>query len=186
MFKMLSCATSYRLALLVRAVAHVAEPTAVLASGQAEPGLLQGLLSGGARTTEAAKAAWSSLVSPGDTVIDATCGNGHDTLALARLVGPRGCVIAMDIQASHAAELTHPGWLASSQMVHYVQYMAYMDIHASCLQAEAIGSTEQRLQQHLPPEQMPRLRLLRACHSDMQACESCAGCSAVFIRITPL
>ena len=37
-------------------------------------------------------------VKPGDTVIDGTMGNGHDTLALAKLVGPEGTVIAFDIQ----------------------------------------------------------------------------------------
>ena len=37
-------------------------------------------------------------VKPGDTVIDGTMGNGHDTLALAKLVGPEGKVIAFDIQ----------------------------------------------------------------------------------------
>lgn len=35
---------------------------------------------------------------PGDTVIDATAGGGVDTLALAELVGPAGCVYAFDIQ----------------------------------------------------------------------------------------
>jgi len=37
-------------------------------------------------------------VQPGDTVIDATVGNGHDTLLLARLVGDAGKVIGFDIQ----------------------------------------------------------------------------------------
>lgn len=37
-------------------------------------------------------------VNVGDTVIDGTMGNGHDTLALAKLVGPEGKVIAFDIQ----------------------------------------------------------------------------------------
>ncbi|QYR22832.1 methyltransferase domain-containing protein [Paenibacillus sp. sptzw28] len=37
-------------------------------------------------------------VSPGDTVVDATCGNGVDTQFLAELVGPRGLVYAFDIQ----------------------------------------------------------------------------------------
>ena len=83
-------------------MAQVAELAAAAVGGQQQPGLLQGLLAGGARTTEAAKAAWASLLSPGDTVVDATCGNGHDTLALARLVGPHGCVIAMDIQVGTA------------------------------------------------------------------------------------
>lgn len=34
----------------------------------------------------------------GDTAIDATAGNGHDTLFLARLVGNSGRVLAFDIQ----------------------------------------------------------------------------------------
>lgn len=38
------------------------------------------------------------VVKEGDTVIDATCGNGHDTLFLAGLVGNSGKVYAFDIQ----------------------------------------------------------------------------------------
>ncbi|TFJ92827.1 class I SAM-dependent methyltransferase [Lentibacillus salicampi] len=34
----------------------------------------------------------------GDTVIDATCGNGHDTVFLSRLVGDEGHVFGFDIQ----------------------------------------------------------------------------------------
>lgn len=37
-------------------------------------------------------------VSAGNTVIDATMGNGHDTLFLANLVGEKGKVFAFDIQ----------------------------------------------------------------------------------------
>lgn len=37
-------------------------------------------------------------VRPGDTVVDATVGNGHDTLFLAKLVGPGGKVYGFDIQ----------------------------------------------------------------------------------------
>ncbi|MCQ6559041.1 class I SAM-dependent methyltransferase [Paenibacillus mendelii] len=37
-------------------------------------------------------------VHSGDTVIDATCGNGVDTQFLAERVGPRGAVYAFDIQ----------------------------------------------------------------------------------------
>ena len=37
-------------------------------------------------------------VRPGDRVADATCGNGHDTLLLAQLVGPGGRVWGFDIQ----------------------------------------------------------------------------------------
>lgn len=39
-----------------------------------------------------------NVVNPGDLVVDATMGNGHDTLFLANLVGPTGLVLAYDIQ----------------------------------------------------------------------------------------
>ena len=39
------------------------------------------------------------VVQSGDTVIDATLGNGHDTVMLAELVGEAGHVIGFDIQA---------------------------------------------------------------------------------------
>lgn len=38
-------------------------------------------------------------VEEGDTVIDATVGNGNDTLLLAEIVGPEGRVIGFDIQS---------------------------------------------------------------------------------------
>lgn len=52
-----------------------------------------------------AKKYWQKLVLPGDLVIDATCGNGHDTLFLAQLALKEGCekpgaIIAMDMQRS--------------------------------------------------------------------------------------
>lgn len=50
------------------------------------------------KTTEWAMEIVSRYVTEGDTVIDATMGNGRDTLALARLVGSTGRVIAFDIQ----------------------------------------------------------------------------------------
>ncbi|MCC5812579.1 MAG: methyltransferase domain-containing protein [Ectothiorhodospiraceae bacterium] len=37
-------------------------------------------------------------IAPGDTVLDATVGNGHDTLFLAERVAPGGCVWGLDIQ----------------------------------------------------------------------------------------
>lgn len=39
----------------------------------------------------------------GDRAVDATCGNGHDTLLLARLVGPTGKVWAFDVQSAALA-----------------------------------------------------------------------------------
>ena len=43
------------------------------------------------------------VVQPGDTVIDATLGNGHDTHMLAELVGATGHVIGFDIQPEAVA-----------------------------------------------------------------------------------
>ncbi len=48
----------------------------------------------------------AGMVEPGDTVVDATCGNGHDTLFLAELVGKTGKVIGFDIQPI-AIDSTH-------------------------------------------------------------------------------
>jgi len=40
---------------------------------------------------------WKLLLLPTDTVVDATCGNGKDSLFLARLI-PEGILIALDVQ----------------------------------------------------------------------------------------
>lgn len=45
-----------------------------------------------------------NFVRDGQRVVDATCGNGHDTLLLARLVGARGHVWGFDIQLQAIAE----------------------------------------------------------------------------------
>jgi ubiquinone/menaquinone biosynthesis C-methylase UbiE len=44
------------------------------------------------------KSLLEQTVANGDWVIDATAGNGHDTLFLAQLTGPNGKVFAFDIQ----------------------------------------------------------------------------------------
>ena len=50
------------------------------------------------RPTEMAHLILQRHIRDGDTVIDATAGNGHDTLFLARAVGETGHVHAIDIQ----------------------------------------------------------------------------------------
>jgi SAM-dependent methyltransferase len=45
-----------------------------------------------------------SFVRDGHSAVDATCGNGHDTLLLARLVGIRGHVWGFDIQRQAVEE----------------------------------------------------------------------------------
>ena len=61
-------------------------------------------------------------VMPGDTVIDATVGNGHDTLFLARLVGREGLVYGFDIQQvaleRTAARLQEAGLQDRVQLIH--------------------------------------------------------------------
>lgn len=42
------------------------------------------------------------VMQPGDTVVDATCGNGWDTLYMAQSVGPSGRVFGLDIQVRAA------------------------------------------------------------------------------------
>lgn len=45
-----------------------------------------------------AKELVQEVLEPGEVAVDATAGNGHDTVFLARLVGPQGRVWAFDIQ----------------------------------------------------------------------------------------
>ena len=47
---------------------------------------------------EEAHALVSAKIRPGDAAVDATVGNGHDTLFLAQCVGPKGKVIGFDVQ----------------------------------------------------------------------------------------
>lgn len=41
---------------------------------------------------------WGKYLFPGAIALDATAGNGHDTVILCRIVGPQGQVVAMDVQ----------------------------------------------------------------------------------------
>lgn len=50
------------------------------------------------RLTEQAQTLVREVVKPGDSVIDATAGNGHDTCFLAEAVGKNGRVVAFDVQ----------------------------------------------------------------------------------------
>lgn len=66
---------------------------------------------------------WQSLLSPGDMVVDATCGNGHDTLFLAQqVITPikQGRVIGMDVQeaAIHQTQALIRQHMPPSQLNH--------------------------------------------------------------------
>lgn len=52
------------------------------------------------RLTRLAHELAKEIVSPGDRAVDATAGNGHDTLFLAKCVGADGKVWAFDVQAA--------------------------------------------------------------------------------------
>ncbi len=58
----------------------------------------------------------SSHLKPGDTVVDATVGNGHDTVFLAQGVGPTGKVYGFDIQE---IALEMAGFLIKSKKCHH-------------------------------------------------------------------
>jgi ubiquinone/menaquinone biosynthesis C-methylase UbiE len=45
------------------------------------------------------------LVAPGTTVVELGCGSGPFTIALAKMVGPSGCVIAADVQPAMLAKV---------------------------------------------------------------------------------
>ncbi len=55
------------------------------------------------RLTELAHLQLEAQLAPGDCAIDATAGNGYDTVKLAELVGRDGQVIAIDLQAEAIA-----------------------------------------------------------------------------------
>lgn len=65
------------------------------------------------RPTELLHILLENEIAAGDFVIDATAGNGHDTVFLAKVVGEMGRVLAIDIQqqaiASTAARLESEG-----------------------------------------------------------------------------
>ena len=55
------------------------------------------------RLTDRAHDAVRAALRPGDLAVDATAGNGHDTVFLATAVGPAGRVIAFDTQPAAIA-----------------------------------------------------------------------------------
>ena len=69
-----------------------------------------------------AREALDRAIHPGDTVIDATMGNGHDTQFLCEKVGPSGRVFAFDIQEqavrSTEARLLEAGLSGRAVLIH--------------------------------------------------------------------
>jgi ubiquinone/menaquinone biosynthesis C-methylase UbiE len=73
-----------------------------------------------------------AVIQPGDLVIDATAGNGHDTLFLAECVGGGGKVLAFDVQEAalvSACQRIETAGLAG-QVVFSQESHERMDLHA--------------------------------------------------------
>lgn len=77
---------------------------------------------------------------PGDAVLDATAGNGHDTLFLARLVGGTGHVWAFDVQGTAVLETRRRLG------------------EAGVLQATVLHAGHETMREHVPVEFHGRLR----------------------------
>ncbi len=80
----------------------------------------------------------SEVVRPGDAVVDATAGNGNDTLLLARLVAPTGIVYALDIQPealTATRELIHQHHLDGIVKLQLTDHLHMADVVESPLRA---------------------------------------------------
>jgi ubiquinone/menaquinone biosynthesis C-methylase UbiE len=82
------------------------------------------------RPTALAQEILRPLIRPGDLVIDATAGNGHDTAFLAECVGPDGGVLAFDVQeAALVAARARVGDVAWVEFLH--ESHGNMNAHAA-------------------------------------------------------
>lgn len=139
----------------------------------------------GARITRGAHHAWTQFVVLGDTVVDATCGNGYDTLFLASLVGPHGRVFAFDIQVGrspygdacpfHVSLLPHckAALMIIKRSRQWKQHAQGCSSHADVLirvhsQETAIRSTKYVVGKGLPAGKLPEMVYLQKCHSTLQ------------------
>jgi 16S rRNA C1402 N4-methylase RsmH len=93
------------------------------------------------RLTDIAQQAWLPYLRPGSWAIDATAGNGNDTLFLAKAVSPGGHVFAFDIQEpairATARRLETAGFLSTVSLIR--ESHAAMRAHLPC-------SAERRIQ----------------------------------------
>ena len=88
------------------------------------------------RLTELVHRYLSTQLRPGDRAIDATSGNGHDTLHMAKLVGSIGRIIAIDIQKTAIAATSVR--LEANDCLQQVEL--FLDDHSRALQS--LGLTQ--------------------------------------------
>lgn len=110
---------------------------------------------------------WEQLLQPTDTAIDATCGNGHDTLKLAILL-PQGTVIGLDLQKNaiektkqlltgqtanihlyHQSHATFPEWILPGTVSLIVYNLGYLPGSDKVIKTQG-SSTLLSLQAALP------------------------------------
>eukprot|EP00271_Cylindrocystis_brebissonii_P020267 TRINITY_DN6643_c0_g1_i1.p1 TRINITY_DN6643_c0_g1~~TRINITY_DN6643_c0_g1_i1.p1 ORF type:complete len:287 (-),score=11.68 TRINITY_DN6643_c0_g1_i1:442-1302(-) len=115
----------------------------------------------GHKTTTLAHQLWRQVVTPGDLVVDATCGNGHDTLAMA-LMTLRNCGPAAD------AATTRRGMGR---------------VIALDLQDQAVESTRALLSQSLTPDELTAVDIIRLCHSQLGECVPESSASLVVFNL---
>ncbi len=86
------------------------------------------------RVTELAHQLMRQTLQPGDRVVDATLGNGHDTFFMAELVGPSGHVIGFDVQQAALVEARRRvAGLSQVTLIHAGHEMlgAYLEAHSN-------------------------------------------------------
>ncbi|MDR2696055.1 MAG: hypothetical protein LBC79_06720 [Deltaproteobacteria bacterium] len=103
---------------------------------------------------ELAHACMQRAVTPGSLAVDATAGNGHDTLFLAGLVGPAGLVLAFDIQPE-ALESTRAALEKAHLAARVRLFLTGHENIAVCLQGNAVPPPTERLAASLTVEAPP-------------------------------
>jgi len=117
---------------------------------------------------ELAHASIQRAVTPGSLVVDATMGNGNDTLFLAGLVGPTGLVLAFDIQPK-ALEHTRAA-LEKAHLAARVRLLLTGHEHiAACLQTNAIPPPAEQLATSLTAQSPSDPALYRSARTRVSA-----------------
>ena len=93
---------------------------------------------------ELAHASVQRAVTPGSLAVDATAGNGNDTLFLAGLVGPAGLVLAFDIQPE-ALEKTRAALEKADLTARVRLFLTGHENIAACLQGNSVPPPTERL-----------------------------------------
>lgn len=92
---------------------------------------------------QTAHAYWTQLLKPGDCVIDATCGNGHDTLLLAQLVltEQSGWLYGFDIQekAISATRQRLDGELPPQMLSRVILYQSSHEQFSDAIKPESVN-----------------------------------------------